>query len=196
MPISNYGELKAAVASRAVRTDLDAKIPDFVSAAHSVLAAKLVLCAELVAVDERAALPADFRTVVSVWPDTYPAAPLTMASEVQMRGLGGGEPTYFRIDGSDLVLVPATSGTARLRLLYKMGRESFDTDPEANTALVRYPSLYLYGAMAELAAHTRNADERDRYLSLFLAGVEAANASEIEDASGAATLRPLAGAVQ
>jgi hypothetical protein len=195
MPITNYGELRAAVALRAVRTDLDALIPDFVRAAHEVLSGKLVLCAELSVAAERVALPADFRTVVSLWVDAYPAASLTLAAEPQMRGLGGGTPVYFRVDGSELVFGPLPDGAYAGRLLYKLRREMFTDDAASNAALIRYPSLYLHGAMAELFAHVRQAEERDRYLSLFLSGIEAANAAELEDATGAATLRPQGAAV-
>lgn len=190
MPITNYGELKAAVASRAVRTDLAALIPDFVRAAHDVIAAKLTLAAALVLDEERVALPADFRSPVGLWLDAYPSAPLTLATEAQTCGLGSGAPAYFRVDGEELLLSPAPDGPYAGRLLYKIGREGFADDGDANTALTRYPTLYLDGALAELFAHARQADERDRYLSLFLAGIEAANAAELEDAMGAATLRP------
>jgi len=190
MPITNYGELKAAVASRAVRTDLAALIPDFVRTAHEVIAARLALSAELSVDAERVALPADFRAVVSLWVDACPSAPLTLASEGQMRGLGGGAPVYFRVDGDELVFGPLPDGAYAGRLFYKLKRESFSDDAQTNAALSRYLSLYLHGAMAELFAHTRQAEERDRYLSLFLAGIEAANSAELEDATGAATLRP------
>lgn len=190
MPITNYGGLKAAVASRAVRDDLAALIPDFIRAAHDVIAAKLVLCAELSVDAERVALPGDCRAVVSLWLDGYGAGPLTLASEPQMRGLGAGAPTFFRGEGAELVLEPTPDAPYSGRLLYKLARAFFSDDAAANTALERYPSLYLDGAMAELFAHTRQGEERDRYLSLFLAGIEAANAAELADAPGAATLRP------
>lgn len=195
MPITNYGELKAAVASRAVRTDLAALIPDFVRAAHDVIAARLTLAVEIGLDDERVSLPADFRAVVGLWLDAYPGAPLTLATEEQMRGQGGGAPAYFRVDGDELALSPAPEGPYAGRLLYKISREGFADDGDGNTALTRYPTLYLDGALAELFAHARQADERDRYLSLFLSGIEAANAAELEDAIGAATLRPLANGV-
>lgn len=190
MPITNYGELKLAVAARAVRTDLDALIPDFIHAAHQLISAKLALSAELSVAAERVALPDGFRAVVSLWVDTYPAAPLTLASEAQMRGLGGGAPLCFRVDGDELVFGPLHDGPYAGRLLYKLSRDGFSEDADTNAALSRYPSLYLHGAMAELFAHARQAEERDRYLSLFLGGIEAANAAELEDATGAATLRP------
>jgi hypothetical protein len=192
MPITNYGELKAAVATRAVRTDLAALIPDFVAAAHDVIAAKLTLAAELSVADERISLPADFRSVIGVWLDAYPGAPLTLASPAQTRGLGAGAPRYFRLEGGELVVAPVPDGAYAGRLLYKIRREDFADDGDANTALTRYPTLYLNGALAELFAHARQAEERDRYLSLLLGGIEAANAAELDDAMGAATLRPQA----
>jgi hypothetical protein len=192
MSITTFGELKAAVAARAVRTDLDALIPDFVRAAHDTIVARLTLCAELVLDAERVALPAGARAVLSVWADGYPAAPLTLASETQMQGLGAGVPLYFRVDGAELVLGPAPSQALAGRVLFKPARSVFAEDGDGNAALDRYPSLYLYGSMAELFAHVRDAGERDRYLNLFLSGLDAANAAELEDLTAAASLRPLA----
>jgi len=192
MTITTFGALKAAVAARAVRTDLTALIPDFVRAAHDVIAGRLTLTAELAVGAERAALPDDARTVISVWVDTYPAAPLTLAREAQMQGLGAGTPAYFRVDGDELVFGPSPSGAMTGRVLYKPVRTFFADDAATNTALLRYPNLYLDGAMAELFAHVREPAERDRYLNLFLSGIEAANAAELEDLTAAASLRPYA----
>jgi len=191
MAITNYGALRAAVAARAVRADLDALIPDFVRAAHDVIVNRLSLCAGLTMDAERIALPADTRQVASVWVDAYPARPLTLAAEAQMTGLGAGIPRVFRVEGSELVLAPAPDGAYAGRILYKPSRAFFAADADANTALARYPSLYLYGALAELFVHVRQADERERYLGLFLAGIDAAGAAELEDLTAAATLRPL-----
>lgn len=191
MTITTFGALKAAVAARAVRSDLDALIPDFVRAAHDVIAGRLTLCAELALASERAPLPTDARTVISVWMDGYPVAPLGLAGEAQMAGLGAGAPAWFRLDGDELVLGPAPSAPMTGRVLYKLSREFFASDVAANTALLRYPSLYLNGAMAELFAHVREPAERDRYLNLFLSGIEAANAAELEDLTAAGTLRPI-----
>jgi hypothetical protein len=191
MTITTFGALKAAVAARAVRSDLDALIPDFVRAAHDVIVGRLALTADLALAGERTALPADARTVISLWVDGYPAAPLGAASEAQMRGLGAGPPAWFRVDEGDLVLGPAPSTPVGGRVLYKLKRDFFASDAAANAALLRYPGLYLDGAMAELFAHVREAGERDRYLNLFLAGIEAANAAELEDLTAAGTLRPI-----
>lgn len=192
MTLTTFGALKAAVAARAVRTDLTALIPDFVRAAHDVIVGRLALTAELSIEDARVALPDDARTVISVWVDAYPSAPLTLASAAQMQGLGVGRPGYFRVDGDELVLGPAPLAALTGRVLYKPSRTFFADDAAANTALLRYPSLYLDGAMAELFAHVRVPGERDRYLNLFLSGIEAANTAELEDLTAAASLRPLA----
>jgi len=192
MPITDFGSLKAAVAARAVRSDLDALIPDFVRAAHDVIVNRLALCADLTVDTDTVALPADARVPISVWVDGYPAAPLTPASEAQMEGLGAGAPQFFRVDGADLVFGPTPDASYAGRVLYKPVREMFVDDTDTNTALTRYPFLYLYGAMAELFAHVRQADERDRYLGLFTAGIDAANAAEREDLTAAGMLRPYA----
>lgn len=191
MPITNYGALRAAIATRAVRADLDALIPDFVRAAHDVIVNRLALCDDLTIDAERVALPAEVRRVISVWVDAYPAQPLELAAEPQMRGMGAGTPRAYRVEGSELVLGGAPDAPYAGRILYRPTRAFFAADADSNTALARYPTLYLDGALAELFAHVRQAEERERYLGLFIAGIDAANAAELEDLTAAQTLRPL-----
>lgn len=190
MALSNFGELKAAVAARAIRSDLTSLIPDFIRSAHDAIVNTLCVCATMTLDAENESLPDDFRELITVRVDALPSYPLVMASEAQMANLGSGRPEYFRVDGSTLHLGPQPDRAYPAKLLYKLARTFFSADADTNTALIRYPFIYLNGAMAELFAHTRNAEERDRYMDLMVQGIEVAKRAEQDDFWSGAVLQP------
>jgi hypothetical protein len=191
MSITDYASLKTAVATRSNRSDLTLLIPDFVRAAHDVIVAKLMVCADLSLSTADTALPSDYRSLGPVIVLSKPASILQRVDTDGLSNLGTDCPRYYNVSGSTLTVAPTPDITYAARVLYKLARTAFSADADTNTALTRYPLLYLNGAMAELYAHTRNGEERDRYLSLFLNGIEAANAAETEDFYGDAALQPV-----
>lgn len=189
MAITDFGSLKTAMAARAIRSDLTVLLDDFVRAAHDVVVARLHICADLSMDDASPSLPSDFRSVVSIITDTFPTRPLLAVNADQMTAGSTSAPAYYSTAGGVVTLYPTPDVTYSGRLLYKLSRTMFSADADTNTALTRYPLIYLYGSMSELFAHTRNAEERDRYLQLFLAAIDAAAEAEEADFYGNAALQ-------
>jgi hypothetical protein len=190
LAITNYGELKTAVASRAIRTDLTALLPDFIRSAHDVIVGALAVCNTVSADAATETLPTDCREVIAIVVDGYPAWPLGLAHADQVENSGTGVPQYYKTASTTLHLYPTPDDTYSLRVLHKLSRTMFSADADYNTALTRYPFLYLNGAMAELFAHTRNIDQEAKYRQLFARGLEMAAQAETEDAYAGATLQP------
>lgn len=182
MAISNYGELKTAVAARAVRSDLTSLIPDFIRRAHDLIVRKAVIASEITADAATEALPSDFREVVSLAVQATPMIPVISSSEPQMANLGTGVPSYFRVSGSTLYLAPTPDESYSLRLLYRPTRTFFSADDDTNTILTRHPYAYFYGALSELFAHIRNTEEQAKYDTLFRDELEQLTAAEAKDA--------------
>lgn len=191
MAITNYGELKTAVAARAVRSDLTSLIPDFIRRAHDIIVSEMAVQADLTLDAATESLPTDFRQLIAVAFIGDSTTSLTQATSDQMTGLGTGKPYYYRVSGTTLYLAPTPSESYPAKVIYKLARTMFSLDADTNTALTRYPFMYLYGAMAELFAHSRNADEQSKYEALFRAEIDRANAAEREDAWPGA-LQPVA----
>lgn len=190
MAITNYGELKSAVVGRARRTDLTSLVPDFIRSAHDVITATVAVTTTVSADAATEALPSDFREVVAVMAETFPARPLEIVHAGQVTAGGSGAPRFYRVSGSDLYLYPTPDQAYPVRLLYKLARAMFSADSDTNTVLARYPFLYLYGAMAEVFAHTRDLEQEAKYRQLFASGLDEAERVEIDSFYGNLTLQP------
>lgn len=182
--ITNYGTLKAAVARRAVRSDLTNDIPDFIRSAHDRIVMDVVIGADLTLNAQTVAVPEGFRDPVSLWLNNRPWIQVTEASTQQIQAStvqGYGRPTLFAVSGSNLTLFPSPEGSWAARLLYSIGRDFFDDDDSTNVILTRYPNLYLYGAMADLSRQTFDNEAVARWEPLFFGEIERVNAAETRD---------------
>ncbi|CAB4157916.1 hypothetical protein UFOVP679_55 [uncultured Caudovirales phage] len=181
--IENYGTLKAAVARRAVRTDLTDDIPDFIRSAHDKIVGEVSLAVDLTLTTGTTALPTDFRQVNSLWLVNRPWIQVCEASPEQMStATGTGRPYIFRISGSDLIVYPVPEPAYPAKLLYQISRDFFATDVASNAILTRYPSVYLYGAVAELGRQTADDDLITRFQPMFFAEIVRINQIETGDA--------------
>lgn len=181
--IEDYGTLKTAVASRANRTDLTTEIPDFIRRAHDVIVGEVVMTGDLTIATQSTALPTGFRDALSVWLVNRPMKQLSEASELVTQYISGtGVPYCFRID-TTLKVYPTPQASYDAMIVYRLARDFFDDDTDTNAILTRYPSVYLYGAMAELYRHLLNDTQTDRYELMFRAEIERINAVEVGDAT-------------
>ncbi len=183
MAITNYGELKNAIADWLDRSDLTSRIPDFVSFAETrihygsaqgpmmlqpVRLRTMETEVDLTITSGRATLPTDFlearRTVFL----SDPAQVIELlAPELFWRmdaGLSTGTPVRATIEGNDLILspVPDTSNAVQLNYFAKFSVLSLDTD--TNSLLQNAPDIYLFAALVEAAIYTRNRPAADEYL--------------------------------
>jgi hypothetical protein len=193
MAISNYGELQSAVADWAERSDLTARIEDFCRIAHDTIVRELLLTTSLDLDSESVSLPSDCGEVVTFMAMTQPAVFLRQASEGQMTGYGTGVPTHYRIDSGEALLVPTPDVTYTGRLQYRLVRTFFTSDTATNTALTRYPMLYLHGALAELYRYQRDLEGVAMYQASFQAGLASANKGETAHLTQGASLRTSSG---
>lgn len=181
--IEDYGTLKTAVATRAVRTDLTDLIPDFVRRAHDIIVGEVVLSAPLTISPQSTTLPIGFREALNLWLVNRPMKQLSEASEQVTQYISGtGVPYCFRID-DDLLVYPTPVSTYSALLVYRVVTTAFSDDTDTNAILTKYPFVYLYGAMAEVFRHTVDPNQANQYEGLFRAEIERINAVEVGDAT-------------
>jgi hypothetical protein len=191
MAIANYVTLKSAVADWAERSDLTTQIPDFIRAAHDTITRELVITSDLTLDSATETLPADCREIVTLWAIERATGPLQQASQADMERVGSYSgykmaPRYYRQSGTTLYLAPTPSDPFVGRVVYRLSRTPFSADADTNTALTRYPFLYLHGALAELMAYLRDRDGEATYSGKFKAGlVDAIRAETAQAAQGA-----------
>lgn len=167
MAITNYAELKTAVADWLHRSDLTVRIPDFISLAEDQINRRLrIVPSELEApmimtVDSRfLALPSDFGVPIALWLEEYePREKLTPAlpSELNIDQKTQGQPLYWAIDGTNIAFDAPADRPYKLRLRYVSTFKLSDINA-SNWLLADSPGAYLYGALAEAAPFLRDDD--------------------------------------
>jgi hypothetical protein len=200
--LSNYGELKSAVAVYAKRNNANftASIPIFIRSAHDRLmrdldaSLPLLNASATITIDaEVVAMPADFRAVTRLAIEDAYDAPLSPTSmELRQRATvrGPGRPQVFAPEAGGLAFGPAPNGSYTGKLLYRRALEMFTTDLSSNVLLQRYPLAYLYGALAEAYGFDKFDEDQTKYITLFSAEIDAINAAERKRAGGGGALAP------
>ena len=174
MALSNYDELKAAIADYLGRDDLDERMADIVRLAEIRLNREMRMrCMEhrasayVAAGTDHISLPwkrvdGDWDVFLEmrdlVWkgsgtvrnlrytaPDTYSAEQMTRS----------GMPTHYTIIGHDLYLMPVPDADGDVFLTYYAEIPPLSAVQTMNDVLMLAPDLYLYAALIEAAAWTR-----------------------------------------
>lgn len=193
MSLETFGELKAAAAAWATRSDLDSRMGDFVGWAHQEICRRLrapVLYAraELEVDAEIVPTPAGFLAARSLYLETSPRRVLRQTDAASLADLTArhplsDHPSWFAAEGAGaIVFAPLFGGEASGRLLYYRAPDALADDSDGNVVLTKYPFLYLWGALEALYRYLEDDANCDRYGGLFGALIESVNAGEAADA--------------
>jgi len=79
----------------------------------------------------------------------------------------GGQPMFFSVMGRELHLAPTPDGVYRLLMSYWADIPPLGEKQPTNDLLINHPRLYLYGALVESAAFTRDTVPADRWLQHY-----------------------------
>jgi hypothetical protein len=179
MAIANYTDLKAAIASWLVRTDLTAVIPDFITLYESdanrririrqnMLKTQITLSAG----SAEASLPTGFLEEIELnYDDT--AQSLTRSAfdiidRIQTSDSTPGRPALYAITADKVTFETEADGDYTLNLrYYKKWDIAADT---TNWLLTNAPDAYLFGAVAEAAMYLHD----DRLLQIGISRRDAA----------------------
>lgn len=169
MAITSYAELQTAVANWLDRSDLTARIPEFIelfeARANRVLRHPDMLTRDdSFTVDgQYETLPTRFLAVKSFRLLTDPVVKLEFLdpeelAEKKFRINSTGEPCFYTIVGGSFEFLPPPDGTYTASILFYQGLAGLaTTDP--NWLLTNHPDVYLFGALLEAEPYLHN-DER------------------------------------
>lgn len=174
MSLTNYTDLKAAIASRLHRTDLTTQIVDYITLAEKRLNRLLKLTDQEIessltaTVSSRSiTLPSDFGTPIALYLTTYlPRLEFEYKLPTEMQVFSSNGPaSYWTIDGTVLKTdAPADQAyTYTLRYVSEYDLASTST----NSLLTSYPDVYLYGALIEGAIDIQDDAQAGRYSQRF-----------------------------
>lgn len=185
MSITTYTELKAAVATWSLRTDLTAQIIDFITLAESRINRKLALLLQetestLTATPSSRliSVPTRFASPLGLWMTTYqPRQQLEyrLPSQLPVTSYNGTS-FFYTVSGANIETEnPADQAyTYNLRYLINFDIEATST----NLLLTNYPDIYLFGALLESAPYMRDTAALPMWQNRFdLAVKEAMNES-------------------
>ncbi|MCS5550597.1 MAG: hypothetical protein NZ811_03660 [Gammaproteobacteria bacterium] len=181
MALSNYTEIKTAVAEWLDRSDLTANIPDFISLAEARINRDLRVRSmetraklSTVAGKKYYNLPPGYLQMRNIQLNTNPTTPMEFISLEMLDRLYGsdaqGKPTAYSIVGDELQISPLPDGVYDLEVAYYKKFDSLSSTLTSNWLTRNAPDLLLYGSLLEAEPFLKN-DERTQ---LWLAGYESA----------------------
>jgi hypothetical protein len=171
MAITNYGELKSAVADFLNRSDLTSVIPTFIDFAEaefnrSFRIRQMIARAEAVIDSRFSAVPADFLEAKDLAIVTgNPVTPLqfvTQQETAQLRNTtitSAGKPRYFSVVGDQFEFLPTPDTEYSLEMTYYANITPLASDSDTNWLLTDYPDVYLYTSLMHSAPYLKD-DER------------------------------------
>jgi hypothetical protein len=199
MAISNYGELKTAVADWLNRDDLTSVIPTFIDLAHAKLNRRLrvremIQRSTASITDQFSNLPSDFLELRNIQLNvTIPKSLeyVTIEQMDQERGLGNTarEPAYYTLMGSTIEVFPTPDQSYTLELAYYQDIPTMSADTDTNWLLTKAPDVYLYGALLQAAPYLKDAEETGLWLQAHDMVVDELEKEDLGARYGASTLK-------
>jgi hypothetical protein len=199
MAITNYGQLKTAVADWLNRDDLTSVIPTFIDLAHAKLNRRLRV-REMIQrstagiTNQFSNLPADFLELRNIQLNvTVPKSLeyLTIEQMDQERGLGNTarEPVYYTLLGSTIEVFPTPDQNYTIELAYYQDIPTMSADTDTNWLLSKAPDSYLYGALLQAAPYLKDAEETGLWLQAHDMVVAELEKEDLGARYGASTLK-------
>ena len=191
MAISTFGELKTALATWAVRSDLTSRMADFVALAESEIR-KDVRCQamETLATGTLTGETLDFPTGF-VWAkrlkvDRYVQEYMTPADYADLDEQDDSS-ARFTIIGQKFYILNGANGDS-YSLIYWKSFTAFSADADTNWLLTNHPDVYLWAGLKQVALALKDDTEAMRCDGLYRAAVEKVNRNEWMAASSGSPL--------
>lgn len=190
MAITNYTELKSAIADFLNRDDLTSAIPTFITLTEKQLERALrtrdMIERSSAQIDSQfSALPADFLEVKSAKvTSTTPIRHMEYVSINQMDQMdeedsgASGIPEYYTIEGAELRVHPTPSTTYDIELAYYESLPQLSDSTTTNWLLTKYPDVYLYGALTHSAPYLQEDGRLGTWGALFKESLESVRLSD------------------
>jgi hypothetical protein len=199
MAITNYGELKTAVADWLNRDDLTSVIPTFIDLAHAKLNRRLRVREMIQRTTagisgQFSNLPEDFLELRNIQLNGNPPRSIEYMTIEQMdqeRRLNSTPrtPVYYTLMGSLLELFPTPDQDYTLELAYYKNIPAMAADADTNWLLTKAPDTYLYGALLQAAPYLKDAEETGLWLQAHDMVVAELETEDIGARYGASTLK-------
>ena len=173
MAITTYAELQTATANWLDRTDLTARIPEFIELSEANFN-RVIRQPDMVTKNDSFSLtsryntlPSDTLEIVRIVLDLTPVIVLEYLtpeeiSERRVSMSATGKPYYFTVIGgssNQLEVVPSPDSTYTSSIVYYTRIAALSDSATSNWLLAAHPDIYLFGTLVEAEPYLKN-DER------------------------------------
>ena len=172
MAISTYAELQTAAANWLDRTDLTARVPEFIDLAEStfnrtIRNRQMITKNDSYSLDSRYVnLPTDTLEVIRIVVDVTPQITLQYLTPEEIaerrNSSSTGRPQYFTVVGgstNQIELLRSPDETYTSSILYYTKIPALSDSATTNWLLTNHPDIYLFGTLVEAEPYLKN-DER------------------------------------
>ena len=189
MALSNYGELKTAIADFLNRDDMTAIIPTFVALAEAQIARDLDHWQQerrvTTTLNERFEnLPTDWLKTVNMYlNDGSPIKYASVAEIARQKVLSNdtaGKPRLYTINSGQIEFYPAPDEGYTLTMVYRARIPAFSEDTDYNWLLREYPDVYLYAILMQSAPYLQEDQRVATWAQLYSAAVANMNKDDAE----------------
>ncbi len=176
MSITTHAELKVAVANWLGRTELTARIPEWVSLAEDRIAQDLRVQAMVTAVDltissQRVSVPTGFLESIRLYLDSSSEKPLDYFSPQVFWERNAvnetGQPDIYTIEGTEFVFAPSPGQTYTGKLLYYKRFTALSADSDTNWIISNARGLYLYATLIEAYTFLEDDAGQLKYAAMY-----------------------------
>lgn len=191
MAITNYGELKTAVANWLERDDLTSRIPEFIAIAEArhrrdIRNRSMVSRgrATLSSGEQYLALPTGYLAMREMTLITNPISPVRQVSPSALRRevqeVSAGKPEFFAVHEEIEFNRPAGSDYT-VEMLYWKSFSSLSDTITSNQLLTDHPDIYLYSSLAAASPFLADDERIQLWAQLYAEAVQALNLADKKD---------------
>ena len=200
MAISNYTELKTAVANWLDRDDLTDRIPEFIALAEArfnrvlrIRSMEAKYTANTVAAQRNLALPTSYIQMRNFQVNTSPLTTLSYVTpEIYDRLWGGstqGTPKFYTILADEVSLGPIPASVQEVEMLFYKKFENLSGSVATNWLIINAPDIYLYGSMLEAEPFIMNDERVQLWATALERGVSDLQEQDNKDRHSGSALR-------
>lgn len=197
MALATYDDLVKEIIRWSQRDDQYEAIPDFIALAEDYMYANEIEPLRLRSMEtistaltagQYLALPDNFEYMRSVRLVTNDGGGELryQAPEAMFKNPATGRPSFFTIVGNEIQFGRVPDSDYTIEVQYYRKAEPLTKDNQTNEVMTKHPSLYLFGALAQLFALTVDLQQENKYTAKFLAALKGANKSAKKARYGAA----------
>ena len=200
MALGNYTDLKAAIADWLDRSDLTARIPDFIALAETRINRELRIRAmeyratmNTTAGQRYFALPGSYIQMRNFQLNTNPVTPLEYITPEMLDRLYGsnttGKPKAYSLIGDEIQLAPIPDSAYTLEVAYYEKFTPLSTDVTTNWLTENAPDVLLYGALIEAEPFVKNDERMPLWLNAYKEAIDKIQKADDRDRHSGSQMR-------